>query len=159
MATQCSRRTLVLQTEVWTNTSCLLLLAMFAEPLREQRIGMVMQEASAGSQQGGVRADMSTGQGSSPWPPRGLRQPRAGLGADLAGDRSGPAGPWRPAHCLPCPASPCPSVPSLPAWSPHPAASQPTTAMATLWNFQFSANVWVVTEAQRPWSDIMAEEL
>lgn len=30
--------------------------------------------------------------------------------------------------------------------------------MATLWNFQFSANVWVVTEAQRPWSDIMAEE-
>lgn len=46
---------------------------------------------------------------------------------------------------------------------PHPAASQPTTATAmataTLWNFQFSANVQVVTEAQRPWSDIMAEEL
>lgn len=32
-------------------------------------------------------------------------------------------------------------------------------ATATLWNFQFSANVRVMTEAQRPWSDIMAEEL
>lgn len=41
----------------------------------------------------------------------------------------------------------------------RPAASQPTMATATLWNFQFSANVQVVTEAQRPWSDIMAEEL
>lgn len=39
------------------------------------------------------------------------------------------------------------------------AATATTTAMATLWNFQFSANVQVVTEVQKPWLDIMAEEL
>ena len=51
----------------------------------------------------GVRAYMSKGQGSSSWPPKGLRQPRAGLGAvgvEPAGDRSGPAGPRRPAALL-----------------------------------------------------------
>ena len=111
MATQCSRRTLVLQTEVWTNTSCLLLLAMFAEPLREQRIGMVMQEASAGSQQGGVRADMSTGQGSSPWPPEGSGSPGLGLVPTWLGTDRGQQDPGgRRTACL-VPRAPAPRCP------------------------------------------------
>lgn len=90
---------------------------------------------------------------SSPWPPKGVVGGRV-WGQIWAG------GPLKASSTAPLALlSPGP----LCLRFPHPAASQPTTATAmataTLWNFQFSANVRVVTEAQRPWSDIMAEEL
>lgn len=72
---------------------------------------------------------------------------------------SSPVGPRVP---VPLPLGP-PLAGSCAPLVPAPHCTQPTTATAmataTLWNFQFSANVQVVTEAQRPWSDIMAEEL
>lgn len=80
---------------------------------------MVMQEASAGSQQGGVRADMSTGQDHPPDPPRALRSPGLGLVPTWLGTDLGQQDPGGRRAARSCPVSPCPSVPSLPAWSPH----------------------------------------
>lgn len=85
------------------------------------------------------------------------KQARATTWTSRTGDGSGPA-------ALSLLSSPRPA-PRHPYSGPRtseflrPAASQPTVATATLWNFQFSANVRVATEAQGPWSDIMAEEL
>lgn len=123
---------------------------------------MVMQEASTGSQQDGGESRYVNGARIIPRPPRALAAPgwawcRPGWG-QIRASRTPEAGALLSWSLEPLPLgahSPSPGR----AWSPRLAASQPTTATATLWNFQFSANVRVVTEAERPWSDIMAEEL
>lgn len=90
--------------------------------------------------------------GSSPGHPRAFGT-QAGLGVvgDRNGDRSGPAG-FKASSTVPSLVPmPCRPVP------PHsvqcasgPRAPLRPTATATLWNFQFSANVRVVTEARGP---------
>ena len=115
---RCSRDTLILQNKIWTNVPCLVVVTVFVEALREQRIGMVMQGAAGLSQQDGGGRECKgiyvKGAGLSSWPPKGIWYPRAGLGVvgDPVGDGSGPAGPRRPAalSILLSP-SPCPSVP------------------------------------------------
>ena len=111
MATQCSQHTLLLQTKVWTNISCLLPLAVFAEPLREQRIGMFMQEASTSLQQDGGESRYVNGARIIPLAPEGSGSPRLGLVLTRLGTDQGQQDPrgWRAALLVPrAPAPWCP---------------------------------------------------